>query len=330
MGGAALVRRLVLLLGVLTSPAAAQGPTGRVVEDRFWSYALGTTKRVLTYLPPSYATDRTRRYPVAYYLHGATGAEDNWTRLGRLRETMDSLVAAGMPEFIVVMPDGDDSYYATWATLPDYTGCLAQPVRGGEPRADYCVPWPHYDDYLATDLVRWVDARFRTRADRAHRGIAGLSMGGYGAISLALRFPDRFAAAASHSGVVWPAEWSPLPSRRRAGAAVPDSVYATVLRGAVPASLRTAFGTDSIGWLANDPRTLLDRARASGGPLPALYADCGTGDFLLDGNRAFRDALEARGVPLAYAEHPGGHSWAYWRAHLPTSLQWLAARIAGP
>src|SRR5580765_444325 len=117
---------------------------------------------------------------------------------GRGPATFDSLVAAGMPEMIVVMPDGDDGWYTTWNWLGDWAACKRKPPRPDEAADRYCVPWPHYDDYIARDLVSYIDSHYRTRADRAHRGIAGLSMGGYGAIALALGYPDVFAAAASH------------------------------------------------------------------------------------------------------------------------------------
>jgi S-formylglutathione hydrolase FrmB len=64
--------------------------------------------------------------------------------------------------------------------------------------------------------------------------------------------------------------------------------------------------------------------------MPALYADCGTEDFLLMQNRAFREAIQGAGVMLTYVEHSGGHTWGYWRSHLPESAAWLAARLAVP
>src|SRR6185503_2922027 len=171
-------------------PAAAQAtststnnqqPTtsSTVIADTLWSQSLGIRKRVMLWLPPSYASQPQRRYPVAIYLHGAFGDENNWLNQGRLGATLDSLVAAGMPEMIVVMPDGDDSYYTTWNFLGDWPGCRRSRPPNAEPADSYCVPWPHYDEYIARDLVAFVDRRYRTLADRRHRGVAGLSMGGY-------------------------------------------------------------------------------------------------------------------------------------------------------
>lgn len=309
-----------------SSPASAQSArTGRVVSDSLWSYALGTYKQALVYLPPSYDQSRTR-YPVAYYLHGLTGNETNWVKAGRLNLIADSLVAAGMREMIVVMPDGDDSWWMTANSLPDVPACRrALPAYAGD-AGTYCVPWPHYDDYIAYDLVRFVDGKYRTRADRAHRGLAGLSMGGYGAMMLALQYPELFSAAASHSGVVWPLEWAPDGVVDRPSGSV-DSTWQRVRAGAVGNSMSASFGRDTIAWFARDPAHLLDRAMARGATLPALKADCGTADPFLSGNRAFRDQLKARGVLLEYAEFPGAHDWNYWRAHVAESLTWLAGQL---
>lgn len=314
------------LLFTVAASVAAQAGHGRVVTDSLWSYALGTYKHAVVYLPPSYDAS-TRRYPVAYYLHGLGGNERNWWKAGRLDATMDSLVAAGIPEMIVVMPDGDDSWWMTSNTLPDVPTCRRTlPAYAGDADS-YCVPWPHYDDYIAFDVVKFVDGRYRTQADRAHRGIAGLSMGGFGAMMLSLQYTQLFAAAASHSGVVWPREWGQDEVLNRpAGTA--DSVWRRVRAGGVGQSMRGTFGRDTAAWYARDPVHLLERAVAAKAQLPALKADVGTADPFLAGNRAFRDALLAHGVALEYSEFPGGHDWKYWSGHVGESLQWLAGRIA--
>ncbi|HEY2163525.1 MAG TPA: alpha/beta hydrolase-fold protein, partial [Gemmatimonadaceae bacterium] len=93
-----------------------------------------------------------------------------------------------------------------WTWLPPSASPRTTIPNGthAEAPSSYCVRHQRYDDYVARDVVRYVDSHYRTQADRAHRGIGGLSMGGYGALSLALRFPDVFSAAASHSGMVSP------------------------------------------------------------------------------------------------------------------------------
>lgn len=283
----------------------------------------------MVWLPPSYAAQPERRYPVAYYLHGAWGDETNWLNAGGLAGTLDSLVAAGMSEMIVVMPDGDDGFYTTWNFLGDWARCRRDRTPNAEPADAYCVPWPHYDDYIARDLVQFIDRRYRTIADRRHRGLAGLSMGGYGAITLSLLYPDVFSAAASHSGVLAPAKGggrNPVPDRR---------FDLDSLQGSYPSRLWAlyppTFGKDSAGWVARDPAAQARRLRSKRPELmPALFIDCGTDDALLHQNRAFRDAILASGGQLVYEEHAGAHTWDYWRKHGAESAAWLAARLTVP
>ncbi|MCU0616283.1 MAG: esterase family protein [Gemmatimonadaceae bacterium] len=323
---------LVGATSTAASPSAALPPSGVVRTDTVWSQSLGTTKRLVLYLPPSYARDTSARFPVLFYLHGVSGDEDNWVRHARLHLVMDSLVATGAPEAIIAMPDGDDSWYTTWAALPDLPGCRRDTARR-ESADQYCVPWPHYDDYIARDLVAHVDAHYRTRRAARHRAIAGLSMGGYGAVSLALRYPDVFSAAASHSGVLTP---SLLGADR-----VPANVAPSDLRWArTPDELREAagerrytrwfapaFGRDTIGWYAREPARLVTRLTAAGIRVPALFFDCGVDDPYLGHSRGFAAALRGLGVPYTFREHAGTHNWDYWRAQLPASLSWLLEQV---
>jgi S-formylglutathione hydrolase FrmB len=165
----------------------------------------------------------------------------------------------------------------------------------------------------------------------ANRGIArsGLSMGGYGAVTLALSYPDVFSAAASHSGVLTPARGGsriPVPDGRFDLDSLRASYSPWLWELQAP-----VFGKDSASWAARDPATLVARLlRTRPELMPRLYVDCGTEDFLLSQNRAFRDAVGASGGQLVYKEHAGSHSWAYWRGHVAESAAWLAARLTVP
>jgi putative tributyrin esterase len=312
----------LLALGVQrvsTSSAHAQ----RVVTDSVRSQALGVTKAMMVYLPRSYDTDPTRRYPVAIYLHGLSGRETDWVVHGRMRQTMDSLTANGLPEMIVVMPDGDDGWWTTWHTLADVAACRR--TRRDENADTYCVPWPKYDDYVARDLVAHIDSTYRTVAARNARAIAGLSMGGYGAITIAARYPQVFAAAASHSGTLRPlllTDSVPLRDAR-----TPLEIRAAGESQARWELMRPAFGPDSVSWTNRDPAHLIAHCLRRGCSLPALYVDCGTDDRRLPMSRRFRSAMEQAGVSVTYAEAPGGHNWSYWSAMLPRSLRFLASRM---
>jgi len=319
-------------VGTPYRPIPAPPQTSRVVADSFWSQALGIRKRFVVYLPPSYDANAARRYPVAYYLHGMWGDERDWVRAGGIDRTLDSLEAAGLPEMILVMPDGDDGWYTTWNNLGNNAECRRgkPPGRQSETVDAYCVPWPKYDDYIARDLVARIDSVYRTVPSRSARAIAGLSMGGYGAISLALAYPDVFSAAASHSGVVSPLYMGPHPyaappryasteTELRANA---DNLwFAQVL----------AFGRDTTGWWPRDPGRRASRyAPADRSRMPALMMDVGVADPYVDESRDLHATLERLGVTHAYAEWPGAHTWRYWRTHARESLVWIAARIAAP
>jgi putative tributyrin esterase len=324
---------LPLLTGALRAQAAPAAPPtfprGTVRTDTIWGNAIGARKALRVYLPPSYERASTRRYPLLVYLHGLGGNERNWVDNGALDRTMDSLVATGTPEAIIAMPDGDDSWYTTWGQLPDLAACQSDTTRR-ESAATFCVPWPRYDDYIERDVVDYMDREYRTVADRAHRAIAGLSMGGYGAISIALAHPQRFAAAASHSGVLSP--------RLRPGRVAPEtdryaqsmSELRLAARG-LWTSQRTAFGPDTIAWRARDPLVRLERlaaaVKAGTAPMPALYFDVGADDPWLLHNRDFNAALAAAGIPRRYGEFTGGHTWTYWRVHAEDSLTFLLSVI---
>ena len=319
------------MLIAVTARAQVAPRHGAIHTDTIWSQALGITKKLVVYLPPSYndATPLPRRYPVAVYLHGAWGSETDWSLQGKLGPVMDSLVAAGMREMIVVMPDGDDGWWTTWHALNDVAACRRTPRQ--ENADTYCVPWPKYDDYVAHDVIAHTDSLYRTLRQRESRGIAGLSMGGYGAISIAARNPAVFSVAASHSGVLRPALMVDSSTvSTTGGVTLRDAHTRDELRlaaGGLWGIIEPAFGADSVSWLTRDPAHLITQMQRRGDVIPSLFVDIGTEDRFLAQNRSFRESMAALDVPVLYAEWPGGHDWAYWRAHLPESLRFIAERL---
>ena len=302
-------------------------PRGAVRVERFFSPALGVEKHYVVYLPPSYATAPARRYPVAFYLHGLTGNEADWVSLASIDVVADSLIAGGSPEMIVVMPDGDDGWYTNWEEAPQpYGACLVDTLLNRAAPA-LCVVQARYEDYIARDLVRHVDSTYRTLGDRRHRGIVGLSMGGFGAVTVALEHPDVFSAAASHSGVLSPLYAGPHPFAAPAHYHRSIDSLAADWRG-IWEAIAPAFGRTIASWTARDPAQLARRLAAARGPMPALFIDVGTHDRLADQARAFHAELAALGIASTYAEWPGRHDWKYWHAHVGESYRWLADRIA--
>jgi S-formylglutathione hydrolase FrmB len=297
---------------------------GTVHEDTFHSTALGVDKHLVVYLPPSYGRDPTRRYAVAYYLHGLSGSETDWTSKGALDLTADSLFADGARELIIVMPDGDDGWYSNWAQQVSFETC-ADTLHVESP-GRYCVVHERYEDYIASDVVQYVDAHYRTRADRDHRGIGGLSMGGYGAIELALLHPDVFAAAASHSGVLSMMYIGPRPYRgpTRYGETL-EQIRPTA--GSFWPRYQLYWGTNLERWRAADPAHTAELTFRRAERMPALFFDCGTEDGFIDQNRALHEELMRLGIAHHYAEWPGAHTWRYWSSHAAESLAWMVRQI---
>ena len=262
----------------------------RRLDDRLEDFTLRTpalagATHVRLLLPAGYRADPSRRYPVLYLLHGASGDERSWTA-HRAAEALTARYA-----LIVVMPDGgSQGWYTDW-----YRG--AQVVR------------PRWETYHVQQLVPWVDARFRTIASRGGRAIAGLSMGGYGALSYAARHPGVFAAAASFSGALEigaEAAWgsrSAAPERWRTH--LPISI-AGRLRSLAVVEIRTGNGRpgplDRRGTRANCPPCEIER-------------------FLHPSNVRLHKRLRALGIRHVWDDYgPGTHDWPYWRRDLRETL----------
>ncbi len=209
-------------------------------------------------------------FPVLYLLHGLSDDHTAWTRRTSLERYLD-----GLP-LIVVMPNGERSFYTD---------------SQANPRAAF-------ETYLTRDLVGFVDRTFRTVTTREGRVLAGLSMGGYGAVKLALKHSDLFCAAVSHSGAVG-------FGRRTFD---PGSEWAAIMGG------NARGGPNAIFALAET----VDRSK-----LPALRIDCGVDDFLIEENRLLHQHLTALSVPHEYEEHAGGHDWTYWDQHIQDTLKFL-------
>jgi S-formylglutathione hydrolase FrmB len=301
--------------------AAGSGAAIRTTAVTFHSDALGVDKRFLVYVPASYQASPERRYPVFYYLHGLHGQETDWIDAGRIDAAADALKL----EAILVMPDGDDSFYVDSAEPVDYAACRKDGTGlfdPSEPRDRTCVRERKYETYITKDLVGFVDAHYRTIATRDGRAIAGLSMGGYGALMLAGRHPELFAATASHSGVDSLFYIGPHPYDSGYPQLVTDVTRWGLDAEPVGAWVRGLFGSDRAFWEAHDPVTLL--TKLGPGKL-AIYLDCGTeDDFELDAQAAYLHAqLTANHIEHEFFLGPGRHSFSFWKPREVESLKFL-------
>jgi putative tributyrin esterase len=236
--------------------------------------ALGKMASFVAILPEKQAGP----FPVLYLLHGLSDDHTAWTR----RTSIERYVS-GLP-LIVVMPDGGRNWYADSKSNPNAA----------------------YETFITGDLVGFVDGTFQTIPERRGRVIAGLSMGGYGAMKLALQHPDMFCAAVSFSGAL------DMQSRM-------DSQPAWL------AEHRLIFG-DSIAGTREDILTLVEQVDRS--TMPALWISCGDQDGLLEGNRRAHAHMEELGVPHFYREDPGyAHGWDYWDMAVQDALRFLADQL---
>ena len=298
---------LVALLGAAGAAAAAKDIrvtdteklSPRLLDLTMESAALPGPVHTRILLPAGYADHPRRRYPMLFLLHGGFGAYSDWTTAGQA----EALTAPY--DLITVMPeDGNGGWYADW-----YNG-----GNGGPPM------WETYD---IDQLIPWVDAHFRTIGDRGGRAVAGLSTGGFGAMSLAARNPDEFAFAASFSGAV----------DIVGNAAVVGVIGAEAI--ADGGDFDDPFGnreTDAIIWRAHNPVDLAANLRHT--ELSIFYGNGGPGPLDPPGddtdlieqqvglmNETFRRRLDDLGVRYASdAYGPGTHSWGYWRRDLAETL----------
>src|SRR5712691_429320 len=282
------VPTLFIVVLWLTSTVWAQGGHKLEIETiQFKSDLIGQPLPYNALLPPGYQ-DSNARYPVLYLLHGLFGRYDDWL-------TRTNLAAyATHYHIIIITPEGHDSWYTDSATVT----------------AD------KYESYFLSELIPDVDRRFRTIKDRRARGIAGLSMGGYGALKFALKYPEQFAFAASLSGALDPAARTDEH---------PGFAW-DILRP----SITTVFGlpgsqTRAVNDLHQIARNLNAARIAS---LPYLYFDCGTEDGFLGTNRELATIFLEKKVPHQYRQLPGGHNWEYWDEQVREVLSLFAQRMA--
>jgi S-formylglutathione hydrolase FrmB len=311
----------------LAPPHARAVPSGEVRLERFHSAALGVTKGYAIYLPAAYAANPGRRFPVLYLLHGYSGNEGTWVTQGRADAIADSAFAAGVAPMILVMPDGDQSYWADWSASPG-TACDAA-AQLGEAAATACVAQSRYGEYVRHDLTAMVDARYRTIPGRRGRGIAGISAGGTGALVLAFNAPDIYSAVAALSAVAMPLS----TADRRCGEPVQMASSLQELESALGRPMpgwRMRWGTDTTQWWRFDPSRAARRLAAVHGPHPAIRLEAGDADPLTGGTCALAALLDSLGMAPSLTVSRGAHDWTLWQARLGEVLSWFARVMLPP
>ena len=230
----------------------------------------------------SYPKDN-EKYQVLYLLHGFSGDYSDWQRNSGIERY------AQAHRIAVVMPSVGNSFYQN---LP----CGA-----------------NYSDFILEELPRFVQGVFPISSKREHNFIAGLSMGGYGALLCALRRPQQYGAMASLSGALWKLDESFQNASEK------DLIFPVVK------PLRHAFGESLTGYdhATCDLATMIQNAVSSGVDLPKLYQCCGMGDFLYESNLLFKAFAETLDIDYVYEEGPGVHDFDFWDTYIRRVLDWL-------
>ncbi len=222
------------------------------------------------------------KYQVLYLLHGAYGDYSDWPHLTSIeRYAQDHKLA-------VVMPSASNSFYQNMHYGSDY-------LR-----------------YITEELPVFCEHTFPISDKREDTFVAGLSMGGYGALKAALTRPEKYSCAASLSGAI------DLEAVIGGLSSLPSS----------PFVYENLFGNKEITGSDADLFELIRRLKSEGCELPKIYQTVGTEDFIYQANLSAKEKLEKLGVDLTYEEYPGIHNWVFWDAHIQDVMNWLPLKNA--
>ncbi len=276
---------IVILSLFISSSLFAQ--TGIVFDNlTMESKILKMERKYAIYLPPCYETSQ-RSYPVLYLLHGGGDDQTGWVQFGEVLHIADKAINEGKATpMIIVMPDADTGQRG-------YTN-------------DVSGEW-RYEDFFFEELMPHVEKKYRIRAQKRYRAVAGLSMGGGGTFYYALHRPDMFSSACPLSASIGPLnrdEMNNYIKRRGMKDAPKEKIDAWFAKYSV---------LDAIRSMPEEQKKAV-----------RWYIDCGDDDFLFEGNALVHIEMRKNNIPHEYRVRNGGHTWTYWRESLPTVLSFVS------
>ena len=280
------MKNFFLLIAVMgTHLLFAQG--SKVFDNlTLQSKILNMERKYAIYLPPDYETS-SRTYPVLYLLHGGGDDQTGWVQFGEVQNITDKAIAAGTATpMIIVMPDAN-------------TG-----RRGYSNNAT--GNWL-YEDFFFKELMPAVEKKYRIKAEKRFRAVAGLSMGGGGSFAFALHHPELFSSACPLSAATGPLDLEAAKMQIKRG---PDST-------ATAAQVDAYYKQQSAVYMINNMPD--DQKKAV-----RWYIDCGDDDFLFEGNSLVHIAMRKKEIPHEFRIRNGGHTWTYWREALPDVLGFIS------
>ncbi len=285
------MKRLISLIATLFFMSGAIAQNGRVIESlEFQSKKVNYPVKYSVYFPPGYGSS-DRSYPILYLLHGYSDDETGWTQFGEVNAVADMAIAAGdATPCIIVMPDAKVTWYSDSYDGKDL-----------------------WETMFIEEFIPFVEEKYRVRDKKEFRAIAGLSMGGYGALKLAMRHTDLFSSCVAMSSGTFTDEEM-----------MEDDQY-DHLFGAIYGP-RTEEGA-SEHWKANNPLYLIDSVDHEKLKSVRYYIDCGDDDFLYKGNATLHIKMRDHKIPHQYRVRDGGHKWNYWRTGLYDGLKFITEKF---
>ncbi len=281
---------LTALLAAAAIAVSAQynpGPQSRVVTDSIHSKTLNAYRAYSVFLPKSYDVQTDKKYPVLYLLHGMLDTNSGWHTRGHVKDVMDQLTESGeASEMIIVTPNaGGNIYEGVW-------------------NGYFNMPGWNYEDFFYTEFLPYIEKTYRIIADKQHRAIGGLSMGGGGSTVYAQRHADMFCACYAMSALMNIPGENSTPSQ---GQDKMDILTKSVREH------------NAIQFVKNADATTITNLRSI-----SWFVDCGDDDFLFDVNIDFFRAMRDAQVPCQLRIRDGGHTWEYWHSALYTALPFFS------
>lgn len=285
------MKKFCAIVLTFLSVISLSAQTGKVLETlKFESKKVTYPVEYSIYLPPDYETSN-RSYPVLYLLHGYSDDETGWIQFGEANRIADCGIANGdFPPCIIVMPDGKVTWYSNSIDGKD--------------------PW---EDMFVDEFIPFIEKQYRIRANKEFRAIAGLSMGGNGALLLSMRHPDLFSSCVAMSPGTFTDE-------EVLNGNMYERYFGTI-HGPKPAN------NVSEHWKAYSPLHLLDSVDKEKLKSIRFYIDCGDDDFLYKGNAALHVKMRDLGIPHEFRVRNGGHEWSYWRTGLFDGLKYISEKF---
>jgi len=285
---------LFILFALLACASNGFGQThGKILESlKFESKILKESVSYSIYLPSDYDQSK-RAYPVVYLLHGYGDNETAWTRFGQIQHYADEAIAAGkIVPMIIVMPSAKLTWY-----MNDYQNKV------------------RYEDMFFEELIPQMQKEYRIIPEKEFRGIAGLSMGGFGTMLYALKHPSYFAACAPLSAAILTADTVRSFDQKTFEEWFPNLYCGRVEKP--EDRLGSHWHNNNILEIVkNKPDEQLNKVK--------YYIDCGDDDYLISGNCDLHLMLKKKGVKHEFRVRDGEHNWTYWRSGITDALEFIS------